>query len=290
MPEHQFKVLSELSDSEKSKIEVAIVANTENTDFTQLPHLKWVQSTWAGVENLLDCKSLLDVPIVRLQDPTLANTMADSVLCWVMNCQRHNPLYARQQKTGHWQSHPVKPNQEFEILLLGAGNMGMTAARRLQEQGYKLSIWARTTRDSISDDVIFYSDREGLRAALQRADVVVALLPHTPDTRFLLDDETLSWCKPGAYLINFGRGSAIKTSALLTHLERSELAHAVLDVFDVEPLPQDHPFWHHPKVTVLPHIAAPTNPQSATLVIKKNLSNYISFGQIPKAVDIKRGY
>lgn len=290
MPEYRFKLLSELSKTERHQIEVAIVANAENSDFTQLPHLKWVQSTWAGVEKLLDCPSLSDIPIVRLQDPTLADTMADSVLCWVMNCQRHTPLYGQQQKARLWQSYSVKPNQEFEVLLLGAGNMGMAAARRLKEQGYKLSIWARTAGNSQSEDMNYYSGREGLRKTLRRADVVVALLPDTPDTRLLLDEETLSWCKPDAYLVNFGRGSVLKQSALLACLDNKSLTHAVLDVFDTEPLPQGHPFWHHPKVTVLPHVAAPTNPESATLIIKQNLSNYALYGEIPQAVDSKKGY
>lgn len=289
MPEHQFKLLTELSEAEKDCVEVAIVANADEVDFSQLPSLKWVQSTWAGVENLLANSTLGDIPVIRMEDPTLATTMAHSVLCWVMNCQRHNPDYRLQQSQQLWQPHPVTPNEELNVVLLGAGNMAKQSAQLLSSFGYQVHCWARHSAPVI-DDIYASSGRTALRNLLRIADITVVLLPLTEDTKGLLNEETLGWLATDSYLINFSRGKIINDEALLKCLSQCAVRHAVLDVFATEPLPKEHQYWRHPKVTVLPHISAPTNPFTASKVIAENLAEYCDKGIIPVAVNRRLGY
>ena len=125
---------------------------------------------------------------------------------------------------------------------------------------------------------------------LGRADILVLLLPLTDATRGLIGADALARMKPGASLINFGRGALVDDAALLARLDAGLLEHAVLDVFAVEPLPEGSPFWAHPRVTVLPHISAPTNVASAAQIVADNLRRYFRDGTIPRAVDRRAGY
>ncbi|MCC2606671.1 2-hydroxyacid dehydrogenase [Planctobacterium marinum] len=289
MSEHQFKLLDELTDAEKKAAQVAIVANADAIDFNQMPNLKWIQSTWAGVENLLTNPTLGNVPVVRMQDPALATTMAHSVLCWVMNCQRHNPIYRQQQAQSLWQPHPVTANEDLNVVLLGAGNMAQHSAQLLSSFGYQVHCWARRSGQVVGD-IYASSGRTSLRNLLGIADITILLLPLTDETKGLLNEETLSWMAPDSYLINFSRGKIIHDEALLKHLSCGAIRHAILDVFATEPLPPEHAYWHHPRVTVLPHISAPTNPFTASKVVAENITDYVEKGVIPVAVNRKLGY
>ena len=131
---------------------------------------------------------------------------------------------------------------------------------------------------------------DGLRAALEAADIIVTLLPKTPETENFLNAETLGWCKPGAVILNPGRGALIDDAALLAALDAGRIGHATLDVFRVEPLPQDHPYWTHPRVTVTPHIAADTRPATSARVIAENIRRGQAGEPFLHLVDRARGY
>jgi glyoxylate/hydroxypyruvate reductase A len=132
--------------------------------------------------------------------------------------------------------------------------------------------------------------RDGLRAALQGADFVVTLLPRTPETENTLNAETLGWAKPGAVVLNPGRGALIDDDALLAALATGQIGHATLDVFRVEPLPKDHAFWAHPNITVTPHIAADTRPHTSAAVIAENIRRGEAGEPFVNLVDRQRGY
>ncbi|AWN50795.1 glyoxylate/hydroxypyruvate reductase A [Methylobacterium sp. 17Sr1-1] len=289
MPAETVRPFRTLSAEERAGIRIAIVANPDPAEVALLPNLAWIQSLWAGVERLVRDLKGNGVPIVRLIDPELARTMAEAVLAWTYYLQRDMPAYRRQQEAGTWRQRAYRPPAEVTVGFLGLGALGSAAAGRLTGAGFRVAAWSRSPKD-LPPGVTGFSGPEGLTGLLAASDVAVCLLPLTEATRGLLDGERLAAMKPGAALINFGRGPIVATDALLAALDAGQLSHAVLDVFEVEPLPPGSPLWRHPGVTVLPHISGPTTPASAASVVSGNVRAYRDTGRIPAAVDVARGY
>ncbi|TGD96966.1 2-hydroxyacid dehydrogenase [Methylobacterium nonmethylotrophicum] len=289
LPEETIRPFRTLGEAERQATRIAIVANPDPAEVALLPNLAWIQSLWAGVERLVRDLGTGAVPIVRLVDPELARTMAEAVLAWTYYLQRDMPAYRRQQEAGIWRQLAYRPPAEIRVGLLGLGVLGSAAAERLVQAGFPVAAWSRSVK-ALPPGVTGFTGPEGLPALLATSDIVVCLLPLTAATRGLLDAARLAALKPGAGLINFGRGPIVATDALLAALDAGHLSHAVLDVFDAEPLPPDSPLWRHPGVTVLPHISGPTTPASAAAVVAGNVRAYRETGRIPAAVDVARGY
>ncbi|MGE7418403.1 2-hydroxyacid dehydrogenase [Methylobacterium tarhaniae] len=289
LPEETIRPFRHLSAAERAAIRIAIVANPDPAEVAQLPNLAWIQSLWAGVERLVRDLGQSGVPIVRLIDPELARTMAEAVLAWTYYLQRDMPAYRRQQEAGTWRQLAYRPPNETTVGLLGLGALGSAAAERLVGAGFRVSAWSRSPKD-VPPGVTGFSGAEGLGDLLATSDIAVCLLPLTGETRGLLEAGRFAAMKPGAALINFGRGPIVATDALLAALDAGQLSHAVLDVFEVEPLPPDSPLWRHPGVTVLPHISGPTTPRSSAAIVAGNVRAYRASGRIPQAVDMTRGY
>ncbi|MDJ0707411.1 MAG: glyoxylate/hydroxypyruvate reductase A [Leptolyngbyaceae cyanobacterium MO_188.B28] len=288
MPEHNLSPLEELTAEQCAAAEVAIVVNPDPADLADLPNLKWVQSLWAGVEGLLADTRDANFAIVRMTDPQLAETMAEAVLAWTFYLHRDMPRYRKQQLDRIWRQHPLPLPHQRTVGLLGLGNMGKAAAKRLLQQGFKVCGWSRSQIDIEGVETV--SGADGLPQVLQRSNILVCLLPLTNQTHGLLNHDTLGLLPNGASLINFARGPIVDTQALITHLNSGRLSHAVLDVFDQEPLSPQSPLWSHPNITILPHISAPTNKQTAAAIAAKNINRYLSKGEIPPSVDRTRGY
>ncbi|ACA17941.1 D-isomer specific 2-hydroxyacid dehydrogenase NAD-binding [Methylobacterium sp. 4-46] len=291
LPEESLVPFRALTPAQREAVRVAVVANPDPAEVARLPRLAWIQSLWAGVERLVRDLGAAGVPIVRLVDPELARTMAEAVLAWTFFLQRDMPAYRRQQEAGIWRPLPYRAPAEMTVGLLGFGLLGAAAAGRLDEAGFRVAAWSRTPRARPGAEAgATLAGPDGLARLLAGSDVVVCLLPMTPATRGLLGAAQFAAMKPGAALMNFGRGPIVATDALLAALESGQLSHAVLDVFDTEPLPPESPLWRHPGVTVLPHVTAPTNPRSAAAIVAENLRGYRRTGRIPAAVDAARGY
>ncbi len=288
MPNERIVAFDQLTDDERTNAQVAIVANPEPAQLEQLPALQWVHSLWAGVERLVSEYRNESVAIVRLQDPQLAATMAEAVLAWTLYLHRDMPAYAAQQRARVWKKMPFCLPSERCVALLGLGTLGEHAAQTLLDAGFDVIGWSRTQTQI--DKVETFSGDSQLNAVLSRADIVVCLLPLTEQTRGLLNAKRFALMKASASLINFGRGAIVNTNDLLAALDRGQLNHAVLDVFEIEPLPADSALWIHKKVTVLPHISAPTHLFSAAQIVAKNIAAYRSQGVIPSAVDRRVGY
>jgi glyoxylate/hydroxypyruvate reductase len=288
MPEESVVDFSALNPVQRSQCEIAIVANPDPSELQQLPALKWVHSTWAGVERML--QELVDPPfkIVRLIDPQLAETMAEAALAWTFYLHRDMPRYAQQQAQRLWQPLPFIKSSERRVAVLGLGELGRAAAFRLRDNGFIVSGWSR--RPYELPGISCLSGEEGLNQLLSSSDILLCLLPLTPDTRGLLNTKTLGFLPTGASIINFARGPIIDEVALLDALDSGALAHAVLDVFNIEPLPSDHAFWGHASVTVLPHISAPTHPLTASRIVAKHINAYRAGKGLPQTVDVKLGY
>ena len=288
MPEERICDLAALDEAERAQCEVAIVANPDPAELRRLPNLQWVHSVWAGVERLLHEHASAPWQIVRLVDPQLADTMAEAVLAWTLYLHRNMPAYAAFQRERRWRPLPYLRPQQRVVSLLGLGELGCAAAARLQAAGFQVCGWSRAQRSL--DGVQCFSGAAGLAAMLAQTDTLVCLLPLTPATRGLLDAHTLGLLKRGASLINFARGAIVEDQALRYALSSGQLAHAVLDVFSVEPLPQDAWQWGHPAVTVLPHCSAPTDRATASDIVARNLRAFRVHGVVPQPVDPQRGY
>ncbi|MEO0456447.1 MAG: glyoxylate/hydroxypyruvate reductase A [Cyanobacteria bacterium P01_A01_bin.114] len=288
LSEHDIVRLDALTAAQREAAKVAIVANPAPTQLAAFPNLLWVQSLWAGVERLLVKTQEADFAIVRMTDPQLANTMAEAVLAWTLYLHRDMPRYRAQQLTQQWQQHPLPLPSERNIGLLGLGHLGKSAAQTLVHHGFTVYGWSRS--QTAVDGVETLCGDRGLADVLRQSHILICLLPSTRKTCGLLNHQTLALLPPDAALINFARGSILDTDALLDHLNNGHLSHAVLDVFDEEPLPPQSPLWSHANITVLPHIAAPTHKQTASLIVANNIRQFLTQGKIPASVDRTLGY
>ncbi|MCG8493742.1 MAG: glyoxylate/hydroxypyruvate reductase A [Sneathiellales bacterium] len=288
MPNESIRPFTDLSAEERKIAEIAIVANPDPDEVAELTSLKWVHSVWAGVEKLVSELGDRPFEIIRLVDPELARTMSDAVLSWTLYLHRDMPAYAALQKKRQWEELPFTRASDKTVGILGLGNLGIEAASCLGSFGFNVIGWSRSLKDI--KDVRCLAGEEGLKEIFKKSDILVSLLPLTPQTRGLLSSSLFSLCKDGAGFINFGRGAVVNSRDLLKALDSGSLNHAVLDVFETEPLPQDDPFWGHEKVTVLPHISAPSDIGTASSIVAANLRTYRETGTLPKSVDKKRGY
>ena len=271
-------------------IDAALVANPRPGSLAGLPNLRLIQSLWAGVDRLLDDASVpAGVPIARMVDPAMNQTMAQTALWAVLGLHRGFFDYARDQRARRWQPQLLHGADGFEVAVLGLGQMGRATAQMLARQGYRVLGWSRTAASGI-DGVEVHAGDAALAQVLARAQIVVNLLPLTPRTRGLFNAETLARMPPGASLVNLARGAHVVEADLLAALDRGHLHHAVLDVFAAEPLPPAHAFWAHPAVTVLPHVAAPTEPRSAAPIAARNILALRAGEPLRHLVDRTRGY
>ncbi|WP_428421471.1 2-hydroxyacid dehydrogenase [Methylibium sp.] len=270
-------------------IDVAIVANPPPGALTGLPRLRLIQSLWAGVDRLLaDPTVPAQVPIVRMVDPLMNAAMAETALWAVLALHRGFFRYARWQREARWAPHGQRRAQEVTVAVLGLGQMGRAVALRLAAQGYRVLGWS--TRPAAAGGIETQAGDTALDALLARADVVLNLLPLTAATRGLFDAARFGRMKQGAGFVNLARGAHVVEADLLAALDGGLLHHAVLDVFQTEPLPADHRFWSHPRVTVLPHAAAQTDPRSAAGIVADNLRALREGRPLAHLVDRARGY
>ncbi|MCH2192027.1 MAG: glyoxylate/hydroxypyruvate reductase A [Gammaproteobacteria bacterium] len=290
MTEFKIAPLSELSELEAAKIDVAIVANPDPNELTKLKNLKWIHSVWAGVEGLLQSNIRHEIDIVRLIDSNLAQVMSEAALAATMFIHRDMPLYQSQQTESIWHQHKVTLSKDRNIGILGIGELGLKVGQNLVKNGFQVAGWGRSKRDTSMYGITTMHGKAGLKSLLQNSEILIILLPLTPDTRGLMNDKRLTQLPQGASVINFARGPILEEKALLRQLDSGYLAHAVLDVFDQEPLPSQHPYWSHNKITVWPHIAAPTDRESAARIVSANIRRYFESNQLPQIVDRENHY
>ncbi|MBO9127300.1 MULTISPECIES: 2-hydroxyacid dehydrogenase [unclassified Rhizobium] len=288
MPRETIRSIRAMSTEELALVDIAIVANPDPVDLERLPNVKWVHSLWAGVERLVLELKGFSHPIVRLVDPDLARTMAEAVLAWTLYLSRDMPAYGMQQRQSLWRQLPYRSALDTRVGLLGLGALGCAAARQLQLAGFAVSGWSRTEKQV--EGVATYFGPDGLDAMLKTSDIVVCLLPLTAETTGLLGAREFALLPPNACFINFGRGHIVRTNDLMAALDTGAVSHAVLDVFETEPLDEQSPLWGHSRVTVLPHISAPTNQSTAANIVANRVGTYRTNGVLPEGIDFNRGY
>jgi glyoxylate/hydroxypyruvate reductase A len=233
------------------------------------PNLKLISALGAGYEHILGDPERPNVPVVRLVDLKLTAAMTEYVLLHVLRYHRDAPHYEQMQRDRRWSKLPPPDTETRRIGILGLGALGIDAAQRLFALGFPVAAWSRTPK--CLDNVEVFHGRAQLDAFIARTDILVCLLPLNAETRGIIGASLLSKLPRGAYVINPARGGHVVDAELIAALDSGHIAGATLDVFHTEPLPADHPFWTHPKITLTPHIASTTNPRSAVPQIVDNI-------------------
>jgi len=259
-----------------------------------LPNLKLIFSLGAGVDAILNDPTLPgDIPILRVVDPDLTMRMSEYVVLQVLMHHRQQRRIDENQRRKIWDSFPTHGASELAVGIMGLGVLGSDAAEKLLSLGFKVAGWSRTRKHI--PGVHCYAGEAEFDSFLGRTDVLVSLLPHTPDTTGIIDRDLIGkLSRKGPFgapiLINSARGKQQVEADILAALDSGELYAATLDVFQTEPLPQDSPLWTHPKVTVTPHLAADSDPSTISAYVLRQIRNHQAGLPIENVIDRLRGY
>lgn len=272
-----------------NEIEAALVAKPPPGLLKSFPNLKLIHAFGAGVDAILADPDLpRHVPLTRVIDDRLTVAMTEYVLLHVLRFHRQVDAMAANQRNRAWKWLPPVDASERVVGIMGMGTLGMAAAQKLSQFGFQLVSWSRGLK--AVDGVTSFHGDEHLDSFLRLCNLVICLLPLTPETRGIINRRTLSLLPRGAYIINAARGGHVVEADLLHALDSEWLSGATLDVFDEEPLRDDHPFWTHPKVTVTPHNAADSIPAQVAPQIVDNIRRMQQGLPLLRLVDYTRGY
>ncbi len=261
LPDASVQVWPDISDPDSVTLAVLWQHPEGVTD--QFPNLKAVTSLGAGMDHIIADKAIDDrYQQWRIMTLSLQQRMAQYVLAYVLQDWRNLKNYQQQQDKQQWQV--LETDASPTVGFLGLGALGEFVAERCADLGFNTVAW--THSQDHPEHPCFHGE-SGLKTVFERSDYLVVLVPLNDDTRDVIRDETLAWCQPHTMLINVGRGGHVNEQNLLDALDDQVIRHAVLDVFVEEPLPDDHPFWTHDKVTVTPHISARSDDNQTAAVI-----------------------
>ena len=256
------------------------------TNFSPFTRAKAVLNLWAGVEKIIT-NPTLTLPLTRMVDPGLTQGMVEYVTGHVL--RHHLGMDADiLVQPGHWHPRSTPLATDRPVTMLGLGALGQACALMLAQIGFAVTGWSGSAKSI--PGLRCLSGPHGLTTALTDAQIVVTLLPLTAQTDCILNAGTLALTARGAMVINPGRGGLIDDDALLAALATGQIGHATLDVFRTEPLPMDHPFWTHSGITITPHMAADTRPETSATVIAENIRRGQTGEPWLYLVDRTRGY
>ena len=287
------QVVTEPDSADDPSITYAVVWKQRRNLLSRLPNLRAIFSVGAGVDHILTDPTLPDVPIVRVVADNLTRHMTDYVLWRVLDHHRQGLLYREQQKRKVWREPPQRPANDIAVGVMGFGELGRAAARALLVAGFRVNGWSR--REHSMADVATFHGESGLTPFLNATDILVVLLPLTPETAGIVNYGLLKQLRKrnglgGAVLVNAGRGRLQKDADIVRALEDGTLKGASLDVFEVEPLPKTSPLWNHPRVFVTPHAAATSDPAHLVAPMIAQMEAYERGENLKNLVDRKAGY
>ncbi|QFU17447.1 2-hydroxyacid dehydrogenase [Microvirga thermotolerans] len=292
LPEHPVAVLGEAFD--RSRVRYVATWGPKPGSLSDLPALEAIFSLGAGVDHLMGYPGLPDVPIVRVAQDDLTNRMSEYVVLHCLMYLRDQRRYDADQRARRWEPDKAPPIAgDVRVGVMGFGVLGQDAARKLKAMGFDVAGWSRTPKSVEGFEV--YSGEDGLERFLARTGILVSLLPLTPETRGILNASLFAKLARdgrlgGPILINAGRGGLQVEADILAALDGGVLRAATLDVFEVEPLPQDSPLWSHPRVTVTPHNSAVSDPDMTALYVAKQIRRHEAGEPFQNVVDRTRGY
>jgi len=273
-----------------AEIEAAVVWTSHDMmELRRYPNLKLIVSMGAGVDHLLRPPGPPPgIPVARLKDVLLTSAMAEWVLLNVLRFHRQDPEYRALQQRKEWLELSAPSTAERRIGILGIGELGSAAARVLGSLGFPVMGWSRSAKTL--PGVQTFHGADGLMAMAAQSDILICLLPLTPQTRGVLNAKLLSALPRGAYVINGARGGHMVAEDMLAALDSGHIAGAALDVFEPEPLPPESHFWSHPKVFLTPHAASITIPSSVAPQVVENIRNLRAGRPLINLVDFSLGY
>lgn len=273
----------------ESDIKMAAVWKHPPGSLNAYPNLMGIQGLGAGVDFIFeDAEIRKDLPIMRVVDPYLASDMAEFVLAVTTGMLKGLQHYKYNESLSLWKPGTYQRFNEITVGIMGLGKLGLAVAQSLESAGFSVVGWTRNSLPEVRFPV--FRGRAERTRFLNRSEVLVCLLPLTPETRGILNRDVFDVLPMGARLINVARGPLLEDVDLLSALDQGILSEACLDVFHSEPLAQDHPFWKHPAVHITPHIASVSDPKSVAPQIISNYRKLIN-GTVPEnTVSRSAGY
>jgi glyoxylate/hydroxypyruvate reductase A len=286
-PGRDIRIWPEIGD--KSAIDCALVWHPEPGLLASLPKLRLIVSLGAGVDHILRDPALPPgVPILRLVDPYMTRAMSEYIVLQALRLHRQDVDYRAQQAAAEWRERDQKNAAERTVGILGFGTLGQDAGKKLAALAFDVAGWSRAAKDIAGFTT--YAGAAGLDALLARSEILVSLLPMTAETEGILNAALFSRLPRGAAIVNAGRGRHLVEADLLAALDSGQLSAAALDVFQEEPLPPAHPFWRHKRIVVTPHVAAETNPPTASPIIAAAIRDFEAGRPVTNLIDPARGY
>ena len=273
----------------RDDIEILACSHLPAGALASFPRLKLIIALAAGTERLLADPALPpDVAITRVGDPAGDAMMDETTLLHVLRHHRNLPAYALAQTRGEWLSLPILRPDQRRVGVMGLGPIGMSAAMTLRDHGFPVAGWVRHARSI--DGIEVFSGSDQLESFLARSEIVVNLLPLTPETTGILCRRTFAQMPKGAAFINLGRGGHVVEADLMAALDEGHIADATLDVFSVEPLPKESPLWQHRQITITPHSARRLDPLDLVPRICNAVRRLRAGEPQEQPVDRARGY
>jgi len=274
--------------SQPQRVQFAVAWNHPERVFGNYPNLKVVSSLGAGVDHLFSDPSLPEqVRITRIVAPSLSDQMSDYILSSVLNLMRHTEYYVSMHQRSEWAPRQAFLKKDITIGIMGLGELGTHAARRLRDNGFRVTGWSRSPKNLAGVRTFTQNEFEEF---LRQTNILVCLLPLTSETDGILNLELFKKMEKPAFLINVARGQHLVEEDLIYALDTGLITHAVLDVFDKEPLPDNHPFWNRKTITITPHIASVTDIAEAAAVIVENYKRLLSGMELLYEADRESGY
>jgi glyoxylate/hydroxypyruvate reductase A len=292
LPDRDIVVLGE--DFDRSTIRYVATWGPKPGSLSDLPNLQALFSLGAGVDHLMSYPDLPDVPIVRVAQDDLTHRMSEYMVLHCLMYLRDQRRFDEDQKAKRWKPDRAPPIAgEVRIGIMGFGVLGQDSARKLKMMGFDVAGWSRTAKSVEGFEV--YAGEEGLTPFLNRTDILIALMPLTPETKGILNRSLFEKLARdgklgGPILINAGRGKLQVEADILSCLDDGTLRAATLDVFETEPLPEDSPLWTHPRVTVTPHNSATSEPEATARYIAQQIRRHEAGEPFEAVVDKSRGY
>ncbi|MDB5873562.1 MAG: D-3-phosphoglycerate dehydrogenase (phosphoglycerate dehydrogenase)-like protein [Ramlibacter sp.] len=252
------------------------------------PGLKGIFNIGAGVDALMKLRLPADAIVVRIDDGGMAVQMAEFVCHALIRHFRELDGYADDIRNRKWSYRKPRSRADFPVGIMGLGVLGERVARAVDHFDFPVLGWSRTAKEL--PGVRGFAGQDQFDAFLAATKVLVCLLPLTPETQGIMNARSLERLMPGGYVINVARGGHLVDEDLIALLDNGHLAGATLDVFRTEPLPAEHPFWKHPRITVTPHTSARTLREETIAQIAGKILAFQRGEPIAGVVDRKRGY
>lgn len=270
-------------------IDYAVVWRPPPGGLARFANLKCIVSVGAGVDHVLSDPDLpAGIPIIRTIGGDLRQRMREYVMLHVLRPHRALPEIEAARAARNWHQVVVPTAPQRKVGVMGLGFMGADCAAALAGIGFDVAGWSRSPKEL--EAITCFHGADGFKPFLARSEILVCLLPLTPATVGILNAELFATLPEGAFVINVGRGEHLVDEDLLAALASGQIAGATLDVFHQEPLPNDHPFWDHPKVLITPHVASLIDPLAGGRVIANNLALFRAGKTVPDMVDLAQGY